>query len=139
VENTVDDEHVISGSKEVANQRGTITHNEVDNRAYNKATVITNGLYIDIKDLLLGLGIQRPPLNSPKTKETSQRLIVPVGSTIVDGIVGPFIANSEHIDKSLQEAMDECAEQAGKDDEPYPSCPLTGSDHPETPTLFLQR
>jgi hypothetical protein len=138
-ENTVDDEHAISGSKEVANRTGTITHDEVDDRAHDEATVITNGLYTDIEDLLLSLGIQRPQLNSPKTKETSQRLIVPVGSIIVDGTVGPFIAKNEHIDKSLQEAMDECAEQAGKDDEPYPSCPPTRSDHPETPTLFLQR
>jgi hypothetical protein len=36
-------------------------------------------------------------LNSPKTRETSQRLTVPVDSTIVDGIA----ANNEHLDKSL--------------------------------------
>jgi hypothetical protein len=71
MENTVDDKPVISSSKEVANQIGTITHNKLDNRAYNKATVITNELYIDIEDLLLGLRIQRPQLNSPKMKETS--------------------------------------------------------------------
>jgi hypothetical protein len=70
-ENTVDDEPAISGSKEVANQTGTITHNKVDDRAHNKATVITNELYTDIEDLLLGLGIQRPQWNSPKPKETS--------------------------------------------------------------------
>jgi hypothetical protein len=71
IENTVDDEPTISGSKEVANRTGTITHNELDNRAHDKATVITNELYTDIEDLLLGLGIQRPQLNSPKMKETS--------------------------------------------------------------------
>ena len=66
-ENTVDDEPAISSSKEVANRTGTITYNKLDNRAYDKATVITNELYTDIEDLLLGLRIQRLQLNSPKT------------------------------------------------------------------------
>jgi hypothetical protein len=90
MENTVDDEPAISGSKEVANQTGTITHDKLDNRAHDEATVITNELYIDIEDLLLGLGIQRPQLNSPKT---SQRLTVPVGFTIVDSDLGEHTAD----------------------------------------------
>lgn len=133
----MDDEHAESSSKEVANRTGTITHDEVDDRAHDEATVIPNELYTDIEDLLLGLRIQRLQLNSPKTKETSQRLIVLVGSTIVDGTVGPFIANNEHIDRSWQGAVDECAEQAGKDDEPYPSAPPASSDHLETGSLNL--
>ncbi len=133
----MDYEPAISGSKEVANRTGTITNNEVDDRAHDKATIITNELYTDIEDLLLGLGIQRPQLNSPKTKETSQCLTVPVGSTIVDGTVGPFIANNEHLDKSLQGPVDECVEQAGKDDQPYLSAPPAGSDHLEAVTLDL--
>ncbi len=89
----MDDEPAISGSKEVPNRTGTITHDELDDRAHNEATVITNELYTDIEDLLLGLGIQRPQLNSLKTKETSQRLTVPVGSTIVDSDLGEHTAD----------------------------------------------
>ena len=56
----MDNEPAISGSKEVANRTGTITHDKLDNRAHDEATVITNELYTDIEDLLLGLRIQRP-------------------------------------------------------------------------------
>jgi hypothetical protein len=59
-ENTVDNEPAISSSKEVANRTGLIIHDKVDKRAYDKATIITNELYTDIENLLLGLGIQRP-------------------------------------------------------------------------------
>jgi hypothetical protein len=62
---------------------------------------------------------------------------VPVSSTIVDGTVGPFIANNEHLDKSLQGPVDECVEQASKDDQPYLSAPLGVSDHLEAVTLEL--
>jgi hypothetical protein len=91
-------------------------------------------------------------LNSPKTKETSQRLTVPIDSTVVDGTAGPFFANNEHLDKYLQEPVDECVEQAGKDNQPYLNAPRAVSDHleamtldlgeqtaDEPPTLFLQR
>jgi len=77
---------------------------------------------------------------------------VPVDFTIVDGIAGPFIANHEHLGKYLQKLIDECVEQAGKDDQPYLSAAQVVSDHlevvtldlgaktaEETPTLFLQR
>ena len=37
----MDDEPAISGSKEVANQTGTITHDKLDNRAHDEATIIT--------------------------------------------------------------------------------------------------
>jgi hypothetical protein len=70
-----------------------VHHDELDNRAYDEATVITNELYIDIEDLLLGFRIQRPQLNSPKMKETSQHLIVLVGSTIVDSNLGEHIVD----------------------------------------------
>ncbi|KAH8772419.1 hypothetical protein F5882DRAFT_381432 [Hyaloscypha sp. PMI_1271] len=74
---------------------------------------------------------------SPKTKETSQRLTVLVDSTIVDGTADPFIANNEHLDKYLQEPVDEYIEQAGKDDPPYLSAPRAVSDHLEAGTLDL--
>jgi hypothetical protein len=64
----LDDEPAVSDSKEVANQTDSTTY-DIDKRAYNKGTVITNELYIDIKDLRLG--VKWPQLNSPKTKETS--------------------------------------------------------------------
>ena len=96
----MDDEPTISGSKEVANRTGLIIHDEVDKRAYDKATIITNELHTDIENLLLGLGIQRPQWNSPKLKETFQRLVL-LCSTIVDGLVGPFITNNKHLEKSL--------------------------------------
>jgi hypothetical protein len=64
-------------------------------------------------------------------------LTVPVGSTIVDGTVGPFIANNEHLDKSLQEPVDECVEQAGKDDQPYLSAPPAARDDLEAVTPDL--
>jgi hypothetical protein len=70
-ENAVDDKPVVSSSKEVANRTGLITHDEVSEIAYDKAIVITNKLYTDIKDLLLGLGIQRLQLNSSETNKTS--------------------------------------------------------------------
>lgn len=73
-------------------------------------------------------------MNSPKTKETPQRLTVPADSTIVDGTAGPFIANNEHLDKSLQEPLDECVELAGKDDL---SAPRAVRDHLEALTLDL--
>ncbi len=93
-----------------------ITNNEVDDKAYDEVTIITNKLYTDIENLLLGLRIQRSQLNNPKMKETSQYLMVSVGSIIVDCTVGPFIANNEYLDKSLQGPVDECVEQASKDD-----------------------
>jgi hypothetical protein len=126
----VDNEPAISSSKEVANRTGLIIHDEVDKRAYDKATIITNELYADIENLLLGLGIQRPQWNSPKPKETSQRLAL-LCSTIVDGSVGPFITNNEHLDKSLQTPANECVEQTGKDDQPYPNSPAAGNGHLE--------
>jgi hypothetical protein len=77
---------------------------------------------------------------------------VPPDSTIVDGTVGPFITNNEHLDKSLQTPVNGCVEQTGKDDQPYSNGPATGSGHLEAetlnlgehtaggaPTLFLQR
>jgi hypothetical protein len=48
-ENAVDDEPAISSFKEVANRTGLIIHNEVDKRAYDKATIMTNELHIDIE------------------------------------------------------------------------------------------
>jgi hypothetical protein len=126
----VDDEPAISASKEVANRTGLIIHDKVDERAYDKATIITNKLHTDIENLLLGLGIQRPQWNSPKLKEISQRLVL-LCSTIVDGLVGPFITNNEHLDKSLQTPANECVEQTGKDDQPYPNGPAAGSGYLE--------
>lgn len=70
-ENALDDEPAVSNSKEVANRTGSMICDEVDERAYNKATALTNKLLTDIEDLLLSLGIQRPQWNSPKPKETS--------------------------------------------------------------------
>jgi hypothetical protein len=67
-------------------------------------------------------------LNSPKTKEASQRLTVLVDSTIKDVSADPFIANNEHLDKSLQEPVDECIEQAGRDNQPYLSAPRADSE-----------
>jgi hypothetical protein len=143
--NALDDD---PNSKEDANRTDLITRDDVDERARNGASLITNELYIDRDNLP---GIQLPQLNSPKTKETSQRLTVLVDSTIVDGTAGPFIANNEHLDKCLQELVDECVEQAGKDDQPYLNAPRAVSDHleagtldlgeptAEPPTLFLQR
>jgi hypothetical protein len=58
-ENTVDGKLTISSSKEVANWTGLIIYDKVDKRAYDKATIITNELYTDIENLLLGLRIQR--------------------------------------------------------------------------------
>lgn len=57
--------------------------------------------------------------------------------TIVDGTAGPFIANNEHLDKYLQEPVNECVGQAGKDDQPYLNAPRAVSDHLEAGTLDL--
>ena len=64
-------------------------------------------------------------------------LTVPVGSTIVDGTVGPIIANNEHLDKTLQEPVDECVERAEKDGQPYLSAPPAASDNLEAVTPDL--
>jgi hypothetical protein len=79
----------------------------VDERVHDEASLITNEL-TDIDGFLLSLDIQLP--NSPETKETPQRLTVPVGSMIVDGTIDPFITNNEHLDKSLQGPADQCVE-----------------------------
>jgi hypothetical protein len=135
-------------SKADANRTDSITRDDVDERAHDEAGLLTNELYTDRDNLPR---IQLPQLNSPKSKETSQRLTVPANSTIVDGTADPFIANNEHLDKYLQEPVDEYVEQAGKDDQPYLSAPRAVSDHleagtldlgkptAEPPTLFLQR
>jgi hypothetical protein len=135
-ENAVDDKPVVSSSKEVANQTGLITHNEVSEIAYNKAIVITNELYTDIKDLPLGLRIQRLQLNNSETNETSQRLTALVGFVSLNSTFSSIIKD-EHRDKPLQTHVDECVEQAGKDDQPYPSAPLASSDHLEAGSLNL--
>jgi hypothetical protein len=96
---------------------------------------MANGPHPDIDDLSLGLGIQRPPLNRPRTEQTSQRSTVPVGSTIVDSVGGPFIANNEHIDETLLGPMGEYIEKAGEDDQP--NGPATGSGRLKTGTLNL--
>ena len=98
-ESALDDEPAVSDSEDT-NRTDSITHDDVDEIVHDEANLTTNEL-TDINDLLVDLGIQWPQLNSPKTKETSLRSTVPVGSTIVDGTVGPFIANNEHLDKSL--------------------------------------
>jgi hypothetical protein len=67
------------------------------------------------------------PAESDSKKHAN--LTVPVGSAIVDGTVGPFIANNEHLDRFLQEPVDECVEQAGKDDQPYLIAPPAASDN----------
>jgi hypothetical protein len=121
----------------------------VDERAHDEASLIANELYTDRDNLP---SIQLPQLSSPRTTETSRRLTVPVDSTVVDGTACPSFANNEHLDKYLQEPVDECVEQAGKDDQPYLSAPRAVSDHleavtldlgeqtaDEPPTLFLQR
>ena len=53
VENALDDEPAVFGSKEVTDKTGLITHDEVKERAYDEAIVITDGLHTDIKDLLV--------------------------------------------------------------------------------------
>ena len=135
-EHALDDEPTGSNSKQVANQIGSITHDDDGvEKAYNETDVIVNGLHPDIGDLSLDLGTQRPPLDSPRTKETSQRSTVPVGSTIVDGAGGPFIANNKHVDESLQGPVDEFVEQPVEDNQP--NGPTTGSGRLETGTLSL--
>jgi hypothetical protein len=136
-------------SKEDANRTDSITRDDVDERAHDKADLITNELYTDRDNLP---SIQSPQLSSPRTTETSRCLTVPVDSTIVDGTAGPFFANNEHLDKYLQEPVDECVELAGKDNQPYLNAPRAVSNHleavtldlgeqtaDELPTLFLQR
>ncbi|KAG9230112.1 hypothetical protein BJ875DRAFT_488279 [Amylocarpus encephaloides] len=66
--------------------------------------------------------LDEDPTESDSRKHTNLR--VPVESAIVDGTVGPFIANNEHLD----EPNNKCVEQAGKDDQPYLSAPPTASD-----------
>jgi hypothetical protein len=112
-ENALDRKPTDSDSKEVTDQTGSITHDEVEERAYDEAIDITNEVHTDIEDLL----VQRPRWNNPKSKETPQRLTVPTDSIIVDGTVSPF-TNNEHIDKSLQGPVDGCAQQAGRDNQP---------------------
>jgi hypothetical protein len=135
--NAVDDEPAVFSSKEVANRTGSITHEEISERAYEEASVIKNELHTDLEDLPLGLGIQRPRLNSSQTNEISQRLTVLVCSTILNGTFGPFSINNEHRDKPLQAHVDECVEQTGKYDQPYPSAPPAGSDHLDAGSLNL--
>jgi hypothetical protein len=129
----LDDEPAASASKEVANRTGSINHDKADERAHNEAIVITDKLHADIEDL----EIQRPQRNSPKPKKTSQRLTVPLGSTIVDSTVGPFTANSEHLDKSPQTPVNESAEQTGEGDQPYPNGPAAGGGHLEAGLFIL--
>ena len=74
----------------------------MDKRAYNEASLITNKPFINVNDLLAGLGRQLPVSNSFKAKETSRRLIVPVSSTIADGTID-LLTNNEHLNKSLQD------------------------------------
>lgn len=50
-ESTLDNKPVVSNSKEDTNQTDLITYDNVDKRVYNRGTVITNKLYIDINDL----------------------------------------------------------------------------------------
>jgi hypothetical protein len=64
-------------------------------------------------------------------------LTVPLGSTIVDGTVGPFTTNNQHLDKSLQTPVNEWVEQTGKDDQPYPNGPAAGGGHLEAGALNL--
>ena len=74
-EHALDDEPTGSNSKQVANQ---VTHDDDGvERAYDEIDVITNGLRPDRDDLSLDLGMPRPPLDSPRMKETSQRSTVP--------------------------------------------------------------
>ncbi len=108
-ESALDNEPAISNS-EGTNRIDSITHDGVDKIVYDQANLTINEL-TDINNLLVDLGIRWPLLNSPKTKETSLCL-----ATVVDSIVGPFIINNEHLDKSLQGSVDKCIEQAGKDD-----------------------
>jgi hypothetical protein len=65
-ESALDNEPAVSDFEEDANRTDSITHDDVDERVHNEASLITNELQID--DLLLGLGIQLP--HSPKTKAT---------------------------------------------------------------------
>ena len=88
VENALDNEPAVFSSK-VTNQTGLITHDEVKERAYDEVIVIIDELHTDIKDLL----VQRPQWNNTKSKETSQRLAVPIDSTSVHGTVSPFTNN----------------------------------------------
>jgi hypothetical protein len=121
----LDDGPAVSDSKEDANLTDSITRDDVDERAQD---------YTDRDNLPR---IQLPQLNSSKTNETSQRLTVPIDSTVVDGTAGPFFANNEHLDKYLQEPVDECVEQAGKDNQPYLNAPRAVSGHLEATTLDL--
>jgi hypothetical protein len=66
---------IVSDSKEDANRIDSIPRDDVDERAHDDASLITNELYIDRDNLPR---IQLPQLNSPKTKEASQRLTVPL-------------------------------------------------------------
>jgi hypothetical protein len=63
----------------------------------------------------------QPQRNSPEPIDASQRLRVPLGSRIVDGKVGPFTTNNEHLGKSLQTPVNESAKHTGKDDQPCPN------------------
>jgi len=49
--------------------------------------------------------------------------------TIVDSLVSLFITNNKHLDKSLQMLANECVEQTGKDDQPYPNSPAASSSY----------
>jgi hypothetical protein len=126
--------NALDDSTEDANRTDSITRDDVDDRARGDASLITNELYTDRDNLPW---VQSLQLNSPKTKETSQRLTVPVDSTIMDGTADPFIANNKHLDKYLQEPVDKYVEHAGKDDQPYLNAPRAVSDHLEAGTLDL--
>lgn len=89
-ESTLDGEPAVSDSKEDANQTDSITHDDLDERVHDKYDLIRNELHTDVEDLPRGLGTQWPEWNSPKPKGTSQRLTVPVGSTIMDGTVSLY-------------------------------------------------
>ncbi|CZR70182.1 uncharacterized protein PAC_20083 [Phialocephala subalpina] len=99
------------------------------------SSLTTNEL-TDIDDFLLSLDIQLP--NSPETKETPRRLMVPASSTVADGTIEPFIANNEHLDNSLQGFADECVEQTGKDDQSSLSLPRVASKHLEAKSLDFE-
>jgi hypothetical protein len=144
--NVLDDDPAVYDSMDGANRTDSITRDDVDERAYDEASPITNELYTDRDNLP---SIQLPQLTSPRTTEASRRQTVPVDHTIVDGTAGPFFANNEHLDKYLQEPIDELA---GKDNQPCLNAPRAVSDHleavtldlgeqtaDEPPTLFLQR